>query len=170
MNHVNISAQALGLPDMPTSDQIRLRAMSYFNWTWCSRWAELGDEYAIQLQAGRLLAGRPPVYQQPEKFVSSSDASFVKRLLSGWCVATLSQSILGGGCIYFWPASIMLNAREAFCESFANSKAESVEVRAARKIDIWVFEIWKRGLYYSYYKSCKPKYDFLKPPGGPKAS
>ena len=69
MNHVNISAQALGLPDMPTSDQIRLRALSYFNWTWCSRWAELGDEYAIQLQAGRLLAGRPLVYHELEKFV-----------------------------------------------------------------------------------------------------
>ena len=55
MNHVNISAQALGLPDMPTSDQIRLRALSYFNWTWCSRWAELGDEYVSQWQATALL-------------------------------------------------------------------------------------------------------------------
>ena len=77
---------------------------------------------------------------------SSSDASFVKRLLSSWCVATLSQSILGGGCIYVWPASIMLNAEKAFGETFANSKAESVEVRASRKIDIWLFEIWKQGL------------------------
>ena len=64
MNHVNISAQALGLPDMPTSDQIRLRALSYFNWTWCSRWAELGDEY--QFQEARLLAGKP---FYPAKFV-----------------------------------------------------------------------------------------------------
>ena len=41
----------------------------------------------------------------------------------------------------------MLIAEKAFGETFANSKAESVEVRASRKIDIWLFEIWKRGLY-----------------------
>ena len=66
MNHVNISAQALGLPDMPTSDQIRLRAMSYFNLTWGSRWWELGDEYRDQFQEARLLAGKP---FYPAKFV-----------------------------------------------------------------------------------------------------
>ena len=62
MNHVNISAQALGLPDMPTSDQIRLRALSYFNWTWCSRWAELGDEYVSQWQATALFLEELPKF------------------------------------------------------------------------------------------------------------
>ena len=56
MNHVNISAQALGLPDMatPSEQQIRLRALSYFNLAWCSRWAELGAEYVSQWQATAL--------------------------------------------------------------------------------------------------------------------
>ena len=62
MNHVNISAQALGLPDMatPSEQQIRLRALSYFHWTWCSRWAELGDEYVSQWQATALFLEELP--------------------------------------------------------------------------------------------------------------